>query len=80
MKAYARKVAAVLGLVGLFAFFAVGSASAAVDPGTTAAITGGFDDLKTVVVTVLAVALFAIAVAALAIKMGVKWLRKGAGQ
>ncbi len=80
MESLRKRLAVLAALVGGLFLVGGGVANAAVDPGTTTAITSGFSDLQTIVVTVLAVALFAIAVAALAIKMGVKWLRKGASQ
>lgn len=45
---------------------------------TSTSINAGFASLTTLVVGVLATALFGITVATLGIKMGVRWLKKGA--
>lgn len=61
--------AVVLGLPSL--------AYASTTPSVENSINSGFSSLQSLIVGVLAAALFAITVAALGIKMGVRWLRKG---
>ncbi len=72
------RIGVVASFVAVLVGLTVAPANAAVDPGTVTAITSGFTDLTGLVTGTLAVALFGIVVAIVAITMGVRWLRKGA--
>lgn len=58
----------------------VGTGNAAVDSSTSAAITGGLDDTKALILGVVAVGFFAIVLAVIGLKLGSKWIKKAAGQ
>lgn len=69
--------------VGTVVAFLVGSPSAsfaAVDPGTVTAVTGGFTDLQDMLTTSLIPALFALLLIGIAVKVGSKYLSKGASK
>jgi len=57
-----------------------GLASAAVDSGTSTAVTGGFSDLKTFIVVTIGVLFFALVVAIIGMTTGAKWLKRGASK
>ena len=65
-------------VVGMLAL--TGAANAAIDPSTSAAVTSGLDETKTLIVTVIAVGFFAIVLAVIGIRIGAKWMKKAAGQ
>jgi hypothetical protein len=72
----ARRGLTVLGVVAV-TVFGLGAPSFATAPDLSDT-TQGFTDLTTVVTTVLAVAFIGIVVAITAVKMGAKWLKRGA--
>ena len=50
----------------------------AVDPAVSAAVTQGFSDTSSLLVTVLIPALLALVVLSLAVRIGIKYLKRGA--